>query len=89
MALAVELAELKDMAHLDAAGDRERAACRSGWDRPPATLRMSDRLRIGQIAAPVHAAIVHILLVGAADEIGQMRRRMVHIEPAVEADRTR
>src|SRR5882757_7171571 len=80
---AVEPAELKYVAHLDAAGDLQVSA--SG--RPGiAGLSIADvdRLRIGEVAAPIHTSIVHILFVRAADEIGQVSRGMVHVDLALE-----
>ena len=41
---------------------------------------MSTRARLGQVAAPVHAGEVHVLLVGAADEIRQLRCGVVDID---------
>jgi hypothetical protein len=75
---AVQLTELEDMTHLDAARDIERAAAARGGI---AFLHIADVLRdgIGQIASPVHAGEVHILFVGAAHEIVKVRCRMIHV----------
>ena len=79
--LAVQLPELEDMADLDAA--RNLQAARAGRARV-ARCDVADvaRSRFGQIAAPVHAGEVHVLLVGAADEIRQVRGGMIDVDRA-------
>ena len=83
---AVELPQLKYVADFDAAGDLQAAAAgRTGIAR--LDVADIDRSRIRQIAPPIHATIVHVLLIGAADEIRQVCRGMVDIDAALETDR--
>src|ERR1700719_3516442 len=82
---AVQLPELKYVAHLDAARNLEGAAA-GGARIAGVSVAYVDRWLIGEIAAPVHASIVHVLFIGTADEIGQVSCGMVDIDPALEAD---
>ena len=84
--LAVELPELEDVADFDAARDLERAiAGRARIARHDVADVHGSRL--GQIASPVHAGEVHVLLVGAADEIGELRRGVVDVDRAAKTHR--
>ena len=83
--LAVLAAELEDVPDLDAAGDAERAPARragvAGHD-----VAQVHRLGFGQVAAPVDAGEVRVALVGAADEVRQVRGRVVGIDLQLEPD---
>ena len=45
-----------------------------------------SRCRLGQVAAPVHAGEVHVLFVGAADEIRKVRRGVIDVGLAGKPD---
>src|ERR1700722_15271917 len=83
--LAVQLPELKYVAHLDAARDLKGPA--ATWARI-AALRVAniDGRRVLQIALQIDAAEVCVLLVGAADEVSQVGRGKVDVDRAPKTD---
>ena len=83
--LAVQLSQLENMAYLDAARDLQRSAAAGAG---VAALRIADidGVRSFQVAPPVRAAEVHVLLVGAADEVRQMGRGIIDIDLTRKAD---
>ena len=84
--LAVFLAELEDVADLDAARDAERALA-GGRGIARDHVAQVGRRGLGQVAAPVDAGEVRVLLVRAADEVRQREHGVVGVDPALEPDR--
>ncbi len=76
---AVQLSQLKNMADFDAAGDFQGSmTARAGV----AVLGVAQIHRgwVGQVTAPIHPGEMHILFVGAADEVRQMSGGMIDID---------
>ncbi len=85
---AIELSELEYVPHLDAAGNLQLAPSRRTGI---ALLDIADidRRLIGEIAAPIHAAVVHVFFIGAAYEIGQVCRCVIDVNAPLEANADR
>src|SRR5882762_985008 len=82
---AVQLAELEDMADLDAACDLQGSTAGGAGIT---ALRIADigGLRFREVASPIHATEVHVFLVGPAYEIRQVRCGVVDIDLAGKTD---
>ena len=85
--LAVLLAQLEYVADLDTARDGQRSLAR-GAGIARHHLAQVGRGSFGQVAAPVHAREVRILLVRADDEVGQSQHRVIGVEAALETHRS-
>ena len=84
--LAVLAAELEDVAHLDAAGDAERALA-GGARVAGHDVADVHHLGLGQVAAPVDPRQVHVAPVGAANEVGCLRGRAIGVNLQLQARR--
>ena len=83
--LAVLASQLEDVSHLDPSGDAEPALARRARIAGDHVADVDD-LAFRQVTGPVHAGEVHVAFVGAADEIGHLRRGPVDVNLALDAD---
>src|SRR6185312_12095050 len=81
----VFLAQLEDMADLDAARDLQASLARGAGISFHYVAKIRCRWA-GDVPFPVRAHVVHIFFVRAGDEVGHRQCRVIHVDPAAQAD---
>ena len=87
--LAVQLPELEDVAHLDAARDLERAAAARARDRRFCTLRMSTECGSARSRPQFTPRKCMSFSLAPQTKSARVSRRMIDVHRAGEADRAR